>query len=127
MSLSEFVVLMKMDFQQERHLRKRIFGQEFENHDCLSLTKNYLRCITLDLTFSDDFVFVGLNLKYIPCSQMHNERRCPLNQVVPPCKLAKIRHVMMAFINSEILPKDCFLDNDDLHQHVGSYVFFHDR
>ena len=26
MSLSEFVVLAKMDFQQERHLRKRMFG-----------------------------------------------------------------------------------------------------
>ena len=58
---------------------------------------------------------------------MHNESRCPLNQVVPPCKLAKIRHVMMAFINSEILPKGCFLDDVDLHQRVGSYVFFHDR
>ena len=104
-----------------------MFGREFENHDCPSLTKNYLRCITLDQTFSDDFVFVGLNLKYIPCSLMHNESRHPLNQVVPPCKLAKIRHVMIAFINSEILPKDCFLDDDDLHEHVGSYVFFHDR
>ena len=58
---------------------------------------------------------------------MHNESRCPLNQVVLPCKLAKIRHVMMAFINSEILPKDCFLDDVDLHERVGSYVFFHDR
>ena len=53
-------------------------------------------------------------------------RRRPLNQVVPPCKLAKICHVMMAFINSEILPKDCFLDDVDLHKHVGSYVYFHD-
>ena len=26
MSLSEFVVLTKMDFQQERHLKKRMFG-----------------------------------------------------------------------------------------------------
>ena len=34
---------------------------------------------------------------------------------------------MMAFINSEILPKDCFLDDVDLHERVGSYVFFHDR
>ena len=99
---------MKMDFQQERHLKKRMFGREFENHDCLSLTKNNLRCITLDQTFSNDFMFVGLNLKYILCSQMHNESRRLLNQVVLLCKLAKIRHVMMAFINSEILPKDCF-------------------
>ena len=104
-----------------------MFGREFENHNFPSLTKNYLRCITLDQTFSDNFVFVGLNLKYIPCSLMHNESRHPLNQVVPPCKLAKIRHVMMAFINSEILPKDCFLDDDNLHEHVGSYIFFHDR
>ena len=58
---------------------------------------------------------------------MHNESRRPLNQVVLPCKLAKICHVMMAFINSEILPKDCFLDDVDLHECVGSYVFFHDR
>ena len=53
-SLSEFVVLTKMDFQQERHLKTRMFGREFENHDCPSLMKNYLRCITLDQTFSDD-------------------------------------------------------------------------
>ena len=39
MSLSEFVVLTKMDFQQERHLKKRMFGREFENHDFRVLRK----------------------------------------------------------------------------------------
>ena len=37
-SLSEFVVLTKIDFQQER-FEKRMFGREFENHDCPSLMK----------------------------------------------------------------------------------------
>ena len=50
-SISKFLVLTKLDFNQERYLKKRFFGKEFENFDCPTLTKNYLWCVTMSHTF----------------------------------------------------------------------------
>ena len=72
-SISEFLVLTKLDFNQEHYLKKRFFGKEFENFDCSTLTKNYLLCMTMSHTFHDNFCFVDLDLNYILCSLMHSE------------------------------------------------------
>ena len=55
-SLRDFVILIKMDFPQENYIKRRLFEQCFENMDCPSLTKCYMRCITLGQTFSDVFL-----------------------------------------------------------------------
>ena len=59
-SLRDFVLLTKMDFSQERYIKRRLFGKSFENMECPSLTKCYMRCITIRHIFSDTFSFVYL-------------------------------------------------------------------
>ena len=120
-----FLLLSKMDFEQERYIKKRLYGREFENMDCPKLVKNYLHCITLNHTFSDDFTFVDLNLDYLPCTSRHSEKRRPLNLVVSPCKLAKIRLMMMTFVHKQIGLKGVF--DKDIHEQIGQHIFFHDR
>ena len=121
----DFLLLSKMDFEQERYIKKRLYGREFENMDCSKLVKNYLRCITLSHTFNDDFTFVDLNLDYLPCTSRHSEKRRPLNLVVSPCKLAKIRLMMMTFVHKQIGLKGVL--DKDIHEHIGQRIFFHDR
>ena len=117
-----FLLLSKMDFEQERYIKKRLYGREFENMDCPKLVKNYLRCITLSHTFNDDFTFVDLNLDYLPCTSRHSEKRRPLNSVVSPCKLAKICLMMMTFVHKQIELKGVL--DKDIHEHIGQRIFF---
>ena len=128
-NLTEFLVLTKMDFEQECYIKKRMYGKEFENMDCPSLVRNYLHAVTLLHMFNDDFTFVDLNLGYILCSSMHGKGRLSLNQVVPPCKLAKIRLMMMAFVHSQIQHVTLFsrMHDSDIHKQIGNKIFFHDR
>ena len=126
-SISEFLALTKLDFNQECYLKKRFFGKEFENFDCPTSTKNYLWCVTMSHTFHDNFRFVGLDLHYIPCSLMHSEGRSSINETIPPCKLVKIRQIMMAFIHSEINIKHLPINDIEVHEQFGNRVFFHDR
>ena len=102
-NVNEFLILTKLDFEQEQYLKRRLFGKELENMDCLMLTRNYLCSVTLGHTFNDNFLFVDLNLDYIPCSSMHSEGRRVINKVIPPCKLVKMRHIMMLFIHNEVI------------------------
>ena len=67
-SLCYFVLLTKMDCSQERYIKRRLFGKSFENMECPSLMKCYMRCITIGQTFSDTFSFVDLEKCHIPCS-----------------------------------------------------------
>ena len=67
-SLRDFVLLTKMDFSQEHYIKRHLFGKSFENMECPSLTKCYMRCITIGQTFSDTFSFVDLEKCYIHCS-----------------------------------------------------------
>ena len=61
-NVDEFLILTKLDFEQEHYIKRRLFGKEFENMDCPILTRNYLHSVTLGHTFNDDFVFMDLNL-----------------------------------------------------------------
>ena len=70
-----FLVLTKMDFEQEWYIKNRLYGKESENMDCPDLVKNYLCGVTLSHTFNDDFTFVDFNSMCIPCSWMHSEKR----------------------------------------------------
>ena len=118
----DFLLLRNMDFEQERYIKKRLYGREFENMDCPKLVKNYLRCITLSHTFNDDFTFVDLNLDYLPCTSRHSEKRRPLNLVVSPCKLVKIRLMMMTFVHKQVGLKGVL--DKDIHEHIGQRIFF---
>ena len=83
--------------------------------------------MTMSHTFHDNFRFVGLDLNYIPCSLMHSEGRRSINEMIPPCKLAKIHQIMMAFIHSEINMKHLPINDFEVHEQFGNCVFFHDR
>ena len=65
----------------------------------------------------------------IPCSWMHSEKRRSLNKVVSLCKMAKMHLVMMSFVHNQIKHVSPFnwLGDFDIHEHIGSRVFFHDR
>ena len=116
-----------MDFPQEVYIKRRLFGRWFENMACPSLTKCYMRCITIGQTFSDTFSFVELEKSYIPCTSFKDGHvRRLINKCVKPCVLTMMRHVMMAFIQSEVLTK-CDIGDYDFHDFVANNVFFHDR
>ena len=85
--------------------------------DCPKLTKNYLCTITLAQTFNDDFTFIGLDKDYIPCSAMHSEKRHSINVTMAPCELAKVRLMIMAFVDTQIEDKGCFRQIYDSHFH----------
>ena len=120
-------MLIKMDFPQEVYIKRRLFGRQFENMACPSLTKCYMRCITIGQTFSDTFSFVELEKSYIPCTSFKDGHvRRLINKCVKPCVLTMMRHVMMAFIQSEVLTK-CDIGDYDFHDFVANNVFFHDR
>ena len=128
-NVKDFLILTKLDFEQERYIKRILYGKEFENMDCPVVTKNYLRSITLSQMFKDEFTFVGMDLKYIPCSSKHSEKRHSLNMVVPPCKLAKMRLIMTAFIHNQLEHVKAFKEvyNSEFHDQIGNKVFFHDR
>ena len=125
----EFLVLTKIHFEQEQYIKKRLYGKEFENMDCHDVVKNYLHGVTLLHTFNDDFTFVDFNSMCIPCSWMHSEKRHSLSKVVSPCEMAKMHLVMMSFVHNQIEHVSPFnqLGDFDIHEHIGSRVFFHDR
>ena len=126
-NILDFITLIKMDFPQEAYIKRRLFGRRFENMACPSLTKCYMRCITISQTFSDTFSFIELEKCYIPCTSFKDGHiRRLINKCVKPCTLTMMRHVMMAFIQSEILTK-CDIGNYDFHDFVANNVFFHDR
>ena len=113
-----------MDFPQESYIKKRLFGQCFENMDCPSLTKCYMRCITLGQTFSDVFSFVELEKDHIPCSSFQDGRLHRLiNECVAPCLLTKMRHLMTAFIQAEIMTRG-IIDEDEMHEMMSNRIFF---
>ena len=94
---------------------------------CPSLTKCYMRCITIGQTFSDTFSFVELEKSYIPCTSFKDGHvRRLINKCVKLCALTMMRHVMMAFIQSEVLTK-CDIGDYAFHDFVANNVFCHDR
>ena len=126
-NILDFITLIKMDFPQEAYIKRRLFGRRFENMACPSLTKCYIRCITIGQTFSDTFSFIELEKCYIRCTSFKDDHvKRLINKCVKPCTLTMMRHVMMAFIQSEILTK-CDIGNYDFHDFVANNVFFHDR
>ena len=126
-NILDFITLIKMDFPQEAHIKRRLFGRQFENMACPSLTKCYMRCITIGQTFSDTFSFVELEKCYILCTSFKdNHVRRLINKCVKPCALTMMRHVMMAFIQSEVLT-NCDIGDYSFHDFVANNVFFHDR
>ena len=128
-NMNNFLSLTKMDFEQEKTIKRHFFGKEFENMDCPDLTRTYLRAITLGQTFNDEFTFVSLPHDYIPCSAMHSEKRRSTNVTMSSCELAKMRLMMMAFIHNEVSRVSPFADiyDSDFQEHIGSRVYFHDR
>ena len=54
----DFLLLSKMDFEEESKLKKKLFGKPFGNIDCPTLTRCNFRAIMLSQMFNDDFVFV---------------------------------------------------------------------
>ena len=126
-NILDFIMLIKMDFLQEAYIKRRLFGRRFENMAYPSLTKCYMRCITIGQTFSDTFSFIELEKCYIPCTSFKDGHiRRLINKCVKPCTLTMMRHVMIAFIQSEILTK-CNIGDYDFHDFVANNVFFHDR
>ena len=123
----DFTTLIKMDFPQEAYIKRRLFGRRFENMACPSLTKCYMRCITIGQTFNDTFSFIELEKSYIQCTSFKDGHvRRLINKCVKPCALTMMRHVMMAFIQSEVLT-ECDIGDYDFHDFVANNVFFHDR
>ena len=123
-NILDFIMLIKMDFPQEVYIKRRLFGRWFENMACPSLTKCYMRCITIGQTFSDMFSFVELEKSYIPCTSFKDSHvRRLINKCVKPCALTMMRHVMMAFIQSEVLTK-CDIGDYDYDDFVANNVFF---
>ena len=126
-NILDFITLIKMDFPQEAYIKRRLLGRRFENMACPSLTKCYMRCITIGQTFRDTFSFIELEKCYIPCTSFKDSHvRRLINKCVKPCMLTMMRHVMMAFIQSEILTK-CDIGDYDFHDFIANNVFFHDR
>ena len=126
-NILDFITLIKMDFPEEAYIKRRLFGRRFENMACPSLTKCYMRCITIGQTFSDTFSFIELEKCYIPCTSFKDGHvRRLINKCVKPCTLTMMGHVMMSFIQSEILTK-CDIGNYDFYNFVANNVFFHDR
>ena len=81
----DFIMLIKMDFTQEAYIKRRLFGRQFENMACPSLTKCYMRCITIGQTFSDTFSFVELERSYISCTSFKDGHiRRLINKCVKP-------------------------------------------
>ena len=125
-NILDFVTLIKMDFPQEAYIKRRLFGRQFENMACPSLTKCYMRCITIGQTFSNTFSFVELEKCYIPCTSFKDGHiRRLINKCVKLCTLTMMRHVMMTFIQSEVLTK-CNIGDYDFHDFIANNVFFHD-
>ena len=79
-----------------------MFSKKFKNHNNPELTGCYLRAITLGQTFNDNFVFVGNNTNHIPSGHWETIVFKQMRRIVPPCELAKIRLLMMAFVHKEI-------------------------
>ena len=126
-NILDFITLIKMDSPQEAYIKRRLFGRPFENMACPSLTKCYMRCTMIGQTFSDTFSFIELGKSYIPCTSFKDGHvRRLINKCVKPCALTMMRHVMMAFIQSEVLTK-CDIGDYDFHDFVANNVFFHDR
>ena len=126
-NILDFITLIKMDFPQDVYIKRRLFGRWFENMACPSLTKCYMRCIMIGQTFSNTFSFVELEKSYILCTSFKDSHvRRLINKCVKPCVLTMMRHVMMAFIQSEVLTK-CDIGDYDFHDFVANNVFFHDR
>ena len=125
----EFLLLTKQDFLQEHYTKRVLYEKEFENMDCRNLVKNYLHAVTLTQTFSDDFTFFKMDLNYIPCSSMHSKKRGPINEVVPPCELAKMHLIMIGFVHSQIEHVDPFSGVYDfkIHKKIGNNILFHDH
>ena len=123
-NILDFIMLIKMDFPQEVYIKRKQFGRRFENMACPSLTKCYMRCIMIGQTFSDTFSFVELEKSYIPHTSFKDGHvRRLINKCVKPCVLTMMRHVMMAFIQSEVLTK-CDIGDYDFHDFVANNVFF---
>ena len=93
------------------------------------MVKNYLLAVMLAQTFSDDFTFFKMDLNYIPCSSMHSKKRRPINEVVPPCELAKMHLIMIGFVHSQIEHINLFsgVYNFEIHKKIGNNIFFHDH
>ena len=126
-NILDFITLIKMDFPQEVYIKRRLFGGRFENMACPSLTKCYMRCIMIGQSFSDTFSFIELEKSCILCTSFKDGHvRRLINKCVKLCMLAMMRHVMMAFIQSEVLTK-CDIGDYDFHDFVANNVFFHDR
>ena len=127
-NVREFLILTKMDFTGEDAIKQRLFGKLFENVDCLELTKYYLRLITLTQTFNDNFTFVGNGIDIL-CSTMHSDKGCQVNVPIPPCELTRIRLMMMAFIQNEIMDDTRIKDIPEhlIHKQISMRVFFHDQ
>ena len=87
-NILDFITLIKMDFPQEAYIKRRLFGRQFENMACPSLTMSYMRCITIGQTFSNTFSFVELEKSYIPCTSFKDGHvRRLINKCVKPCVL----------------------------------------
>ena len=87
-NILDFITLIKIDFPQEAYIKRRLFGRQFENMACLSLTKCYMRCIMIGQTFSDTFSFIELEKSYIPCTSFKDSHiRRLINKCVKPCAL----------------------------------------
>ena len=126
-NILDFITLIKMDFPQEVYIKRRLFGRHFENMACPSLTKCYMRCIMIGQIFSDTFSFVELEKSYIPCTSFKDGHiRRLINKCLKPCVLTMMRHVLMAFIQSEVLA-ECDIGDYNFHDFVANNVFFHDR
>ena len=87
-NILDFIMLIKMDFPQEAYIKRRLFGRQFENMACPSLTKCYIRCITIGQTFSDTFSFIELEKSYIWCTSFKDGHiRRLIKKCVKPCAL----------------------------------------
>ena len=107
-NIIDLLLLSKHDFEREKSLKMKMFGKKFENHDSPELTRCYLQAITLGQTFNDDFVFVGKDTNHIPSGRWQTMVFRQTRRIVPPCELAKIRLMMMAFVNKEIMDSNQF-------------------
>ena len=129
-NIIDFLLLSKHDFEREKSLKMKIFGKKFENHDSPELTRCYLRAITLGQTFNNDFVFVGKDTNHIPSGCWQTMVFRQMRRIVPPCELAKITLMMMAFVHKEIMDSNhskSMVKPNELHEQIGARIFFHDR
>ena len=78
-------------------------------------------------TFSDTFSFIELEKSYILCTSFKDGHiRRLINKCVKLFALTMMRHVMMAFIQSEVLT-NCDIGDYEFHDFVANNVFFRDR